>query len=149
MVRAGQLGTGSHVCGALQLCASWVHRPPRFSAHVLQVIRHVRARQGHAARLFAVGFSAGSNCLAKYVGEMGAACPLTAAAVVANGFDIRRGLEYIHNKARLLDRCEGPATMRETGDAVAPNECDCIHKPSRGLLRSQRDAQSGLPHYMP
>lgn len=65
----------------------------------------MRARQGDTARLFAVGFSAGSNCLAKYVGETGAACPLTAAAVVANGFDIRKGLEFIRKNARLLDRC--------------------------------------------
>jgi predicted alpha/beta-fold hydrolase len=72
----------------------------------LQVVQHVRATQGPAARLFAVGFSAGSNCLAKYVGEMGKQCPLTAAASVANAFDIRLGLAYVQKHARLLDRCD-------------------------------------------
>jgi hypothetical protein len=75
------------------------------STTMMQVVRHVRATQGPDCRLFAVGFSAGSNCLAKYVGETGRQCPLTAAASVANAFDIRLGLAYVRKHARLLDRC--------------------------------------------
>ena len=65
----------------------------------------MRAVQGEACRIFAVGFSAGSNCLTKYVGEKGAGCQLAAAVSVANAFDIKRGLAYVRKHARLLDRC--------------------------------------------
>jgi predicted alpha/beta-fold hydrolase len=71
----------------------------------VQVVEHVRKVKGGHCRLFAVGFSAGSNCLTKYVGEKGTHCKLAAAASVANGFDIRKGLVYIKHHARLLDRC--------------------------------------------
>ena len=70
-----------------------------------QVVSHVRAVQDEACRIFAVGFSAGSNCLTKYVGDKGAGCQLAAAVSVANAFDIKRGLAYVRKHARLLDRC--------------------------------------------
>lgn len=69
----------------------------------MQVVAHVRRVQGEG-RIFAVGFSAGSNCLTKYIGEKGKSCCLSGAVSVANAFDIRKGLDYVRKHARLLDR---------------------------------------------
>eukprot|EP00892_Ulva_mutabilis_P004487 jgi/Ulvmu1/240/UM001_0244.1 len=67
-----------------------------------EVVQHVLSKGNKD--IYAIGFSAGSNCLMKYVGETGMACPLKAAASVANGYDISNGLNYIRRNAWMLDR---------------------------------------------
>jgi predicted alpha/beta-fold hydrolase len=73
---------------------------------VLQVVQHVLRKAKLRHRVYAVGFSAGSNCLTKYVSGMGSRCPLSGAASVANGYDIKVGLEHVAKKAWMLDRCD-------------------------------------------
>lgn len=75
----------------------------------MQVVQHVLSKGN--SDVYAIGFSAGSNCLMKYVGETGTQCPLKAAASVANGYDISNGLNYIRRKAWMLDRCAAALTV--------------------------------------
>lgn len=65
----------------------------------------MRRRRPHTSGVYAVGFSAGSNCLVRYAGETGRACSVDAAVSVANGFDLQHGVQFIERRAPLLDRC--------------------------------------------
>lgn len=58
------------------------------------VVEHVRARYP-GAPLAAVGYSLGGNVLLKYLGEQGAASPLTCAAAVSVPYDLKRCAQAI------------------------------------------------------
>lgn len=73
------------------------------------MVQHVLSKG--IPHVYAIGFSAGSNCLIKYVGETGAKCALKAAMSVANGYDISNGLSYIRKNAWMLDRWAAPGSV--------------------------------------
>jgi len=58
---------------------------------------HFGRSQHAGAPLLACGFSLGANILAKYVGEEGERCPLVAAAVVSNPYDLLGSNEMMHS----------------------------------------------------
>jgi len=95
-------------------CSTEVNRLPRAyhsgdTADLAFFIDHLR-QQFPTRAIMAVGFSLGGNVLAKYLGEEGKNCPLSAAAVVSAPYDlssssdvIRKSLGKIYQKY-LLDR---------------------------------------------
>eukprot|EP00667_Euglena_gracilis_P009646 EG_transcript_9806 len=58
------------------------------------LVEHV-AQKYPKARLFAVGLSAGSNIVTKYVGVNGKACRLSGAVSMANGYDFDAGTKLL------------------------------------------------------
>jgi predicted alpha/beta-fold hydrolase len=70
-----------------------------------QVVRYVKNVRGANSRVFAIGFSAGSGSVTKYVSEKGADCLLSGAVSIANGYSITRGMAWVHNKRWMLERC--------------------------------------------
>jgi len=95
-------------------CSTEVNRLPRAyhsgdTADLTFFINHLKQQYPNRA-MVAVGFSLGGNVLAKYLGEQGQQCPLSAAAVVSAPYDlssssdvIRKSLGKIYQKY-LLDR---------------------------------------------
>ncbi|OQR96669.1 serine protease family S33 [Achlya hypogyna] len=62
---------------------------PAFTADVKEVVAHLRENYVPAPTLLVgIGYSLGANILLKYVGEMGTACPLSAAISLANPYDL-------------------------------------------------------------
>eukprot|EP00668_Euglena_longa_P041311 GGOE01054371.1.p1 GENE.GGOE01054371.1~~GGOE01054371.1.p1 ORF type:complete len:384 (-),score=71.85 GGOE01054371.1:359-1510(-) len=61
------------------------------------VVEHV-AQRFPKAQLFAVGLSAGSNIVTKYVGVQGEACRLSGAVSVANGYDFDQGTQLLSHR---------------------------------------------------
>lgn len=58
-----------------------------------------------SSRVFAVGFSAGSGSVTKYVSEQADDCLLSGAVSIANGYNVKIGMTWIHNKTWMLERC--------------------------------------------
>ncbi|ETW03513.1 hypothetical protein, variant [Aphanomyces invadans] len=73
-----------------------------YTNDVREVVAMLRRNHVQTAPLVSVGFSLGSNIMVKYIGEEGAACPLTAAVSVGNPYDFMcnsRNLNhsFVHN----------------------------------------------------
>lgn len=66
---------------------------------------HVKSKAAGDPRVFAVGFSAGSGSVTKYVSEKAGDCVLNGAVSVANGYSVRTGMAWVHKKTWMLERC--------------------------------------------
>jgi len=97
----GALGGAERLDGARGGCKrTW----PRYgdTADFHEVVAHLAA-EWPGAPLLAVGYSAGSNVLVKYLGEAGPDCPLAAAVSVSNAYDLVRGTKLFARHHPLWD----------------------------------------------
>jgi predicted alpha/beta-fold hydrolase len=78
---------GSEVTSRQFYCGAWTD-------DIRIAIREFHGRTPRAP-MFAAGFSLGANILTKYLGEEGAATPLTAAVALANPMDLEHGSKLI------------------------------------------------------
>lgn len=69
-----------------------------------EVVLHVKSTAAGDSRVFAVGFSAGSGSVTKYVSEKAGECVLNGAVSVANGYSVRTGMAWVHKKTWMLER---------------------------------------------
>lgn len=79
--------------------------------HVIDKVKHT------SSRVFAVGFSLGSGSVTKYVSEQGENCLLSGAVSVANGYNVKTGMAWVHNQTWMLERC-APSASRYTAHCI-------------------------------
>ncbi|KAI8322043.1 AB-hydrolase YheT [Martensiomyces pterosporus] len=68
-----------------------------FTQDYREVVRGIHQRMP-SCRLLGLSFSLGANVMAKYIGEEGANCPLTAGVVVGNPYDMFKVIEHLDSR---------------------------------------------------